>query len=292
MHSTSAVRWLGLLLPLVAAIGVFSTAPVKSGQRIHQPPLLPRAGFVRAIAAGHRQMAADYYWLQTIQATGQAGTAEEYRDIYDYANLVTDIDPDWERVYVFSAPSVTYNRGREQWVNTDESTKLLEKGLGRFPQHLLLRILYAYNLSFFHKEYVKAAQQLELAAKLPGAPPYIPSLITRLYAQAGDIDSGLAFAQTLIDTTEDPETRATFEHRILELNLERSLRDVDQAIARFRAREGRAPKDLDELVARGDLSEKPEDPLGGTIVIGEDGRASSTAQGRRLHLFLPEGARP
>ncbi len=67
-----------------------------------------------------------------------------------------------------------------------------------------------------------------------------------------------------------------------EIELERELQRVDASIAAFKEREGRLPQTLRELVDRGDLDAIPMDPLGGEIILGQDGRSRSTASEDRL----------
>jgi hypothetical protein len=233
-------------------------------------------------------MLADYYWILTTEATGSARKAEEYKNIYYYADFVTDLDPKFRYVYVFTGVMIPHNKGRETWVNTVESTKILEKGLQFFPEYAYLRVILAYNYSYFHGYLRRAADLLSETRQLPGAPSYIGSLATRLYAQAGATDTGLALASILLDSANDPETRQAFERRKKELLLERILQQVDKAIEKYRQREGQNPSNILQLVARNDLPELPVDPLGGTVVVGTDGRShSSEAPDARLEVFDP-----
>ncbi|HMK72107.1 MAG TPA: hypothetical protein VK454_02145 [Myxococcaceae bacterium] len=285
-----------VLVVSVALVAATLVPPEAPAEGKHFRPLLPRASLLRVGGRAFLSLVADYYWLQTIQLTGRAKTAEEYRDIADYAQLVTDLDPDFAYVYQFGSVVVPFNYGRETWVNTAESTALLEKALARVAAkpgtfspatYLFLRILLAYNYSVFQKEYARAAHLLEETARLPGAPPYLPFLTTRLYAQAGSFDAADAFATQFATAAADPDTRAAFERRKDEIALERILRTLDEAVASYRQREGRLPAQLVELVSSGLVPAVPEDPLGGRIYLGEDGRTYSTSQEHRLQVYEP-----
>ncbi|MFP2927901.1 tetratricopeptide repeat protein [Pyxidicoccus sp. 3LG] len=251
----------------------------------HLPPLLPRLEVVRAVGAPIHHLVTDYFWIQTIHAVGIAANRFQFRDIYDYADLVTELDPKFRQVYVFAGVSIPFHSRTGEWFNTEESTRLLEKGLRNFPDHVFLRIVLAYNLSTFHQQYERAAKVVEEASRLPGAPEYLAGLATRLHAQAGNFDAGLDFARTLAATSEDPETRELLEHRVLELELERELSRVDAAVQVYQQREGRLPPGVEALVAAGDLPRVPEDPLGGVIQLDSEGRSHSSAQQKRLTDF-------
>ncbi|HXN41824.1 MAG TPA: hypothetical protein VN918_08565, partial [Myxococcaceae bacterium] len=278
---------------LTIVLGVLCVTLVAGPPRIkaakHEPPLLPRPELLTVLGNAQRQMIADYYWILTTEATGVAHTREEYRDVYDYALLISELDPKFQLVYSFAGAIIPVNLGRETWVNTDESTQILSKGFALFPNYLFLRIMYAYNLSVFHKRYQQAADILKETAKMPGAPKYLGVLATRLYGQAGAINAGLALATELSQSAADPATRQTFERRTKELILEGELQKIDQAIEEFKRTTGRMPATGLELVASGQLREIPEDPLGGTIVIGADGRShSSAAEDERLEIYDPK----
>jgi hypothetical protein len=286
--SNPASRVLGFASVVVFLVVVFLslTPPEKSAEQ-HVAPLLPRASLLRVGGRAFLPLLADYYWLAAIQAAGKANSEAEYRDLADYAQLITDLDPDFEYVYQFGGTMAPYNRGRETWVNTRESTAVLEKGVARFPTSVILRTLLAYNYSVFQKEYVRAAHILEETARLPGAPRYVSLLATRLYAQAGAFEAASAFADQIAGTAEDPDIRAAFEHRKKEIALERILQELDRAVADFRERTGRLPNNLKELVSSGQRTTIPADPLEGEIYLGADGRTYSTSQEHRLEVWEP-----
>ncbi|MFE8601668.1 tetratricopeptide repeat protein [Archangium violaceum] len=272
----------------LTALVLLAAPPRQQPRGPHQEPLLPRQELLRLVGRGYLELVADYFWLQTIQSTGRAFVAEEYGDIYPYADLTTDLDPKFGLVYVFAGGVLPTNTGREIWANTDESTRLLRKGLKMFPDDLKIHMLLAYNLSAFHKQYQEAAQILERASKLPGAPSYLPALATRLYAQSGSVDAGLALARTLANSAEDEETREIFQQRVRDLELEGELRRVEASIGRFRQEFGVAPPDVNTLLWLGFLDRPPYDPKDGGFFIGSDERAYSHTQQRRLEIFTSD----
>jgi hypothetical protein len=269
-------------------VGFFSRPPTPPLRLPDSAPVLPRASTLMALFGSHRHLLADYYWLQASYHAGLARTRSEYRDVAYYANLVTDLDPDFRYAYVFGALVAPYNLGREQWVNTAESTALLEKGLRRFPEDSELLFILAYNESYFHEHYARAAQLLERAAQAGGAPFDARALATRLYATGDSFEAALAVAEGAIAQAKDEETRQFFEKRKKEIELERVLKSVEKAAQSFRTSTGRLPYTADELLVTGYLNIAPVDPFGGSIVLDDSGRASSTvATSGRLEVFLP-----
>jgi hypothetical protein len=276
-----------LLVPAVVAVALLS-APPAPPVRHQQAPVLPRPEALRWLFASHRHLVTDLYWLRTTYQTGIARTEEEYRDVASYVELVTDLDPKFRYAYVFGTVIVPFNRGREQWMNTAESTRIAEKGLRQFPDDVYLGMLLAYNLAYFHHEYRRAADLLARTAGLPGAPGYLAPLATRLYAMGDSFDAAVALADLMGSETTDPQTREFFERRKQEILLEKTLREIDEAAARYREAQGRPPTTVVELLGSGYLRTFPIDPLGGTISIDAKGRARSSSTEARLRTFLPK----
>lgn len=250
--------------------------------------LLPRPGLLKTLFRAQLGLVTDYFWVLMVNRIGTASRADEYRGVYDYADLVTDLDPRFPHAYLYGGITIPVHLGKGEYANTTESSALLRKGLKHLPDNEQIAFQLAYNLMFFDKKYKEAADIIQELSKRPDAPAWYSALATRLYAQSGDFDTGLSLSMALRDGAEDPETRAFYEVRVREILQERMLRTVDAAIQRYSAREGKLPASLPVLVSAGDLSALPEDPLGGRLFLGEDGRAYSDAVRFRMELIQDE----
>ncbi|MCP3105089.1 pilus assembly protein PilG [Myxococcus sp. K15C18031901] len=277
-----------VLLPsgiaLVALLSAAPAPPLQVGDR----PVLPRPGVLRALFKAQLELVADYFWVLTINKVGSAKNPREYRDVYYYADLTTDLDPRFAKVYTFAGITIPIHLGRERYANVEESTQLLRKGASHLPKDTSIRFQLAYNLMFYEHQYREAGVIIDELAQDRDAPEWYSALATRLFAQAGDFETSMALAVTLRDGAEDEETREYYAHRVQEILQEQVLRGVDAAVERYRAREGRLPDTLDPVVKAGDLSGLPTDPLGGQLFLGEDGRSYSTAARFRLEIIYDE----
>ncbi|WP_371746038.1 tetratricopeptide repeat protein [Myxococcus sp. CA040A] len=251
-------------------------------------PILPRPGFLKALFKAQLGLVTDYFWILTINRVGSARSVSDYRDVYYYADLTTDLDPRFAKVYTFAGITIPIHMGREQYANVKESSTILRKGMANTPEDKRIHFQLAYNLMFFERRYQEAAVIIEELAREPGAPEWYSGLATRLYAQAGEFETSLGLAQTLRDSAEDEETRTYYERRVNEILQERLLQQLDEALQHHKARTGQLPGSLEALVSAGDLSELPGDPLGGKLFLGDDGRAYSTATRFRLGIIYNE----
>ncbi|WP_224243971.1 tetratricopeptide repeat protein [Hyalangium gracile] len=280
---------LAIILSGLGTVVALSEPPRDPPRGPYRAPLLPRLEMLRVLGAGQRSLVTDYYWLQAIQAAGRGSESKDptrYLDLFYYADLVTDLDPKFHKVYQYAGNTIPTNLGREQWVNTAEARKILEKGVKQFPEDANLRLFLAYNLSYFFEEHEAAAEHLRIAATLPNRNKYVPEFASRMLAFNRRFDAALALVEAFRDNETDPEMREMFEERVAEIQLEQLLVKVDDAIAAFKKREGRMPATMSELVAKGDLPEIPPDPMGGYIGFEPDGKSYSSM--RRVRLRPPE----
>lgn len=273
-----------LLAAGLALVFYFSSRPLPP-PHLGDRPILPRAGFLKALFKAQLGLVADYFWVMTINRVGAARSLSEYRDIYYYADLTTDLDPRFSKVYTFAGITIPIHLGREEYANVELSSRILRKGMVNTPEDKRIHFQLAYNFIFFEHRYREAAAIIEELSREPGAPEWYSGLATRLYAQAGDFNTSLGLAQMLRDGAEDEETRAHYERRVNEILQEQVLQHVDKAIQNYKARTGALPGNLEAVVSAGDLRELPADPLGGKLFLGTDGRAYSSASRFRLELI-------
>lgn len=282
------VTRVAVVLAAFATCFMLSQPPKRPTTRVTSGVVALNPRLLRILWAGYRAAAADFYWVRTIEQIGGASTADEYRDVGVWANLATDLDPKFRLVYQFAAVAMPFNVGRNTWVNGDESTALIKKGLAEFPDNYNLQYLLAHNLIFYSHDYVAAGELLRTMAIKPGAPAFLGPLATRVLAQGGEIDAAIDFARNGVETAQSDETREVFRHRIRQLETERVLQQIDKAVTLFRETEHRLPGGIAELLTQGSLAQMPLDPSGGMIYIDRLGRARSTTEARRLEIITPE----
>lgn len=240
---------------------------------------------LRTLGAAHLNLLADVYWFQTLQQTGVAVTELEHRDIAFYADLTTSLDPDFRYVYEWGAIATPFNRGRSQWANAELAEALLRKGLNRFPNDWHFGFQLGYNLMIYQNRRLDAAKVYSDFASHPDAPPHVGQLATRLFAESGQLDASRQLTLALRDFAPDEETRAFYEHRLLEIERERELNRIDAAVTTFQERFGRKPETFEELIPTGLLQELRQDPLGGEYFLDLEGRARATSGVYRLEAY-------
>ena len=83
----------------------------------------------------------------------------------------------------------------------------------------------------------------------------------------------------MAEQASEESSQREWEERLLDLRMERQLREIEAAAARYAARTGDQAPSLAALVKTGDLSEFPREPHGGHYLL-QGGEARSTAKER------------
>jgi len=229
---------------------------------------VPRPEIARATALGFDAVLADYYWLQAVQVVGSEMLPESRSHLLArLIDVVTTLDPRVDHPYRFAAV----------WLTADEESvrkanKLLERGIEHHPDEWRNRFYLGFNQFFYLDERAAAAETLEGAIALPGAPLYLRRLVARLKAERGGLDVAEAFLRQLLHDAPDPYARAEYEKALDEVHVERLARRLDAARIEYVKRNGRDIDRVEDLIAGPDavLPQLPPEPHGWEWVIDAD----------------------
>lgn len=280
-----------LIFGTAAAFGlalILATAspPLRSSQRPSDfRPLLLRPTVARTISKSFLPMLIDLYWLRALNAIGMADSVEKNRGLAEYGEVLSELDPRFYQPYTFIGLSVPFQVGRDEWANADLASKLMRKGLKQFPKDMKLHLYLGFNLFQYEKKLAEAAAVFAEASKLPDALSFTSLLATRLLATEGNPEEGLRLARELAEGATDETVRAELEQRASQLEVEVLLQRVDRATKRFFERHQYWPVTLFDLRNEGLYDGPDEDPLGGKISVGQEGKATSTSLYRRVEVF-------
>jgi len=219
---------------------------------------------VKRLFPGFENLAADIYWLRTVQYFGgQHVFARNKR--FDLLPVLTEItttlDPRLDVAYrygaIFLCEPAPFGAGRPR-----EGVALLERGVQAMPGNWRLR----HQLGFFHflflHDATRAAQVLEEAARLPGGAFWLRSLAADLLAKGGDRAASRRMWQQISEQSEVGVLRANAADRLRVLDALDAADAVAARVAEYKGRNGRYPESLDALRPAGLVREPPLDPSG------------------------------
>ncbi len=240
--------WLRVAL-LVAAIATTgaahsqfdTTSRARSGQL-----RVPSPEYARLWSLGFDAAIADYYWLRAIGVVGVKTGAIEQRGelLADLIDVVTEIDPWVDHPYRFAAVWLT--RDREM---VERGNRLLERGISYHPLDWRNRYHLAFNYFYYLDEQLRAADVLEGAVGLEGAPDYLAPLVARLRSKQGGLQVAAAFLVQMLESTEDEYKRAEYLKALDEIQIEERARFLDAAREEYWRRNGRDIERVADLLA-------------------------------------------
>jgi hypothetical protein len=218
---------------------------------------------VRRLVPGFELLAADLYWLRTVQYFGgeRAFAKEKRFDLLSpLIEITTTLDPRMEIAYrygaVFLAESYPVGAGRP-----DLAIALLERGTRNLPQSWRLR----QELGFFHFVYLhdatRAAEILMEASRMPGAAFWLKSLAAEILEKAGRREVSRRIWQEMYAQSEGVMKENARVH-LMALDAADAAEALTAGAAEFGRRTGRPPRNLAELSASGLARGPLVDPTG------------------------------
>jgi tetratricopeptide (TPR) repeat protein len=206
---------------------------------------LPKPEVARLASLGFRNLLADYYWLMALQVVGGSTTDPSTHGplIGRMVDLVTTLDPWVDHPYRFAAIWMT---------DSEESVRkadaLLDRAIEHHPTDWRNHFYQGFNRFFYLEENGRAADAMEKASALPGAPAYLTRLVTRLRADADGLETAAAMLREMVQNAQDPYEQAEYGKALDEIETERQARILDAARAAFKERHGRDITRVEELV--------------------------------------------
>jgi hypothetical protein len=258
--SRLALALLALALPLVQARIDALLGPFRSQ---HEVLYLWSGGQVRRLAPGLESVAADVYWLRTVQYFGgqrafEAGKSFELlRPLID---ITVTLDPRLEIAYrygaIFLAEPPPVGAGQPQ-----EAIAVLEQGVRALPDRWTLRQDLAFCLFLHLKQPREASRVLTEASELPGAPDWFKNLAADLIAKEGDRDAARRMWARIAQDFEG-FMRVNALNQIEVLDARGEADRLSALVDEFARRSGRRPDSLAELRRAGMLESDPQDAMG------------------------------
>jgi len=260
-----------------------------TGSRVFEDArVLPSPGQARASVLGFNAVVADFYWLQAIHLVGSLrGNVESQEPLVaSLIELVTGLDPWVDHPYRFAAVWLT--RGTE---NVRRANRLLEQAIAYHPLDWRNRHYLGFNHFYNLGDNARAADVLETAVGLEGAPYYLGPLVAKLRADGDGLGAAEALLVGLVDSTPDEFAKARYLKSLDEIETERRARTLDEARVEYWRRHGR------DLVRVEDLLRPPAPVLRqlppahphfsgfGWTLDAETDQITSTFYGSRYRLF-------
>jgi tetratricopeptide (TPR) repeat protein len=236
----------------------------------------------RRLSLGFNAMAADWYWMRSLQYVGRKIDAHEGAiqiDDLSALNLkmlaplldnATTLDPQFLAAYQYGAVVLPA-------VDVEAAIKLIRKGIDANPQAWRLHSYLGY-IYWQQNRFQEASAAYASGARVEGAPAWMAAMSAQMATKGGSRDTARAIYQNMYQQADDEQMKKLALSRLLQLQ---SLDEMDAlrraALDTHRTRTGNCPRTWREVApllraARFpvDASGAPLDPSGVPYVIKQD----------------------
>lgn len=251
------------------------TDPVREGRLLLEISRRP------ALAFGFRNFLGDLAWLKAVQVAGaRKMTPVDYDRLYVLLKGVGNFDPRFDVPFLLGG-IVLGDSPR----HAHEALDILDCGAKSHPSDWRFPFYVGYTRYFSMGDPLEGGKALEVAARLPGSPPYLPLLASRMLTEGREPQTALALLEAMSGQESDAARKEVLQRRIREVIVERDLRLLERAVEEYRARRGVLPGKLSDLVASGILPAIPEEPHGGRYSLTPNGEVRSDRMAHRMKVF-------
>jgi hypothetical protein len=224
-------------------------------------------------------LAADVYWMRTIQYYGRNRhvPGSRFERLDPLLDVTTTLDPRFNVAYRFGAIFLALDPPNGPG-RPDRAIRLLEKGLSSNPG----RWQYAHDIGFVHywhtNRFDLAADWFGRAARMSGAPPWLAPLGAVTRVRGGDRQGARQLLSELL-AADERYIRQASERALLQLQALDELDRLAALVQAYHQRTGHYPNDLQAMVDLGLLTALPLDPTGRPYVYSPaDRRADVSSQ--------------
>ena len=242
---------------------------------------------VKRLSPGFETLAADIYWLRTVQYFGgeRLFPGEALRAAPAPRGHRDDARPAARVAYrygaIFLSEPLPVGAGRPR-----EGVELLEKGVRSLPHAWRLRQDLGFFLHLFLGETERAAAVLNEAAEVPGAAFWLRMLAADLVTKGGSRADARRMWQQMYEQAEEGIMKANAHARLEILDSLDAADNLTGRVAEFEKRRGRRPARLEELREAG-LWGGPLADVAGTP-YGYDAETGRVFISRESRMWRPD----
>ncbi len=271
MHSGSLrVNWL-LWAACIAGIALIKPVQDRVDSHLPKPSKVldllyfgsPQA--VQRLTLGYDSLFADVYWMRAIQYYGRRKEAERrpvrYGNLAALLDITTSLDPKLLEAYRFGGTFLgepdPLGAGQPH-----EAIRLIDKGIGIFPQDWRLQFDKGFIYFWYLKDYQKAGEVWLAASRVPSAPRWLEGLAAMGLSKSGVVETARMLWQKQYEESDRPDVRENALRYLRTMEIDEACWTLEFFVKRYQKRFGVRPSRLQELVSAGFLRAVPRDPSG------------------------------
>jgi tetratricopeptide (TPR) repeat protein len=248
-----------IALALVVMIGIASAALLVGKLDTLRPPDDPNAideslylngKTARRISLGFNGLAADWYWMRSLQYVGRKVLNHRDAPIDDLSQLnlkllaplldtATTLDPEFIEPYEYAAIVLPA-------IDVDQAIRITQKGIAANPNawRLYHHLGYIY---WQQRDYKAASEMYGLGAQVPGAPAWMEAMKAKMAADGGSRSTAREIYARMFEQSTDEQVKDMARKRLLQLDSFDRRDVVQKVLAAYQARAGRCANSWKEI---------------------------------------------
>ena len=208
---------------------------------------------VKRISLGFNGLAADWYWMRSLQYVGRK-ILNSPRDIQlddlgplnvkllaPLLDTATTLDPEFMEPYEYAAVVLPA-------VNVEDAIRIARKGIAANPSswRLYQHLGYVY---WQQHDYQKSAQIYAAGGKIPGAPRWMAEMGARMLAEGRSLNAARQMYQHLYDESKDDQVKQMLQRRLLQVDSFEQRDFIRRVLREYSAQTGRCPASWRDISA-------------------------------------------
>lgn len=232
----------------------------------------------RRLSLAFNGLAADWYWLRSLQYLGRKSAAFEgdytlddmsalgVRNLAPMLELTTALDPQFMAAYEFGAVVLPA-------IDDAQAVRFVERGIRENPHSWRLY----QHLGYIHWQagrYAESSEAYRAGARLPGAPGWLEAMAAQVQVYGGSRDTARHLYRRMLDAAEDEQIKLLAYRRLLQIQSLDERARIGRALRDFQSRVARCPANWREVAPalraahfKTDASGAPLDPTGEPYVL-------------------------
>jgi hypothetical protein len=234
---------------------------------------------LKKVTMGFRNLAADLYWLRTVQYFGGKRlqvTNKNYALLEPLLWITVKLDPEFKIAYTYGSTflSEPFPMGAGLPL---KGVTLIDEGIRNHPDYWRFYLDKGFIYFWYLQDYEKAAEVFLEGSKIEGAPYWMIATAGRTLTRGGDRETARGLWEILRDTAETDQQRENAILHLRQLDALDQMEILERVVQAYRDETGRLPASWAELIEARLIPGTPFDPSGSPYVLESDGKVGITS---------------